>query len=270
MTSSWPRSCRCERSRPRPSPSSDVTPPLRARCVALDDVTLDHPAGRVRDDAGAVGLWQDDAAAHHRRLRAADRRSRAARRCRHHAGARPTAARSTWSSSGRRCFRTSTSPTTSPSACGWPASSAPSGTRESPRRCGSCDSRATASGEPTSSRVARCSGSRSRAHSSTGLACCCSTSRSRRSISRSGSRWRWSCGASTANRERRSCTSRMTSARRLRCPTASSSSTRAASTRSERRTRSTTSPLRRSRPASWATRTCCPYASHASRTGRRR
>ena len=52
--------------------------------TAVDDVTLDLPAGLVLQPAGAVGLRQDHAPAHHRRARDAGRRPGPRRRLGHH------------------------------------------------------------------------------------------------------------------------------------------------------------------------------------------
>ena len=65
-----------------------------------------HPAGRVLLAARPVGLRQDDAAAHDRRLRAADRGRDPHQRRGHDATAALRAARSTWSSSTTRSSRT--------------------------------------------------------------------------------------------------------------------------------------------------------------------
>ena len=80
------------------------------------DIDLTIEPGRVRLLPRPVGLRQDHAAAHHRRPRNADRRQHPSRPGRDISRCRRPSATTASSSSRTRCFPTSRSPTTSPTA----------------------------------------------------------------------------------------------------------------------------------------------------------
>ena len=83
---------------------------------AVDDVSLAIERRRVLHPARAVRLRQDHAAAHDRRLLRARRRPHPLRRASASTRCRRTAATPAWCSRTTRCFPTSRSPATSPTA----------------------------------------------------------------------------------------------------------------------------------------------------------
>ena len=105
----------------------------------------DDRAGRVRLLPRALGLRQDDAAAHHRRARDADRRHASCRAGATSRGCRRPSATTASCSSRTRCSRTSRSPTTSPTAS--------STARRRRRRSRSAGRRAAEAGRPAGQRA---------------------------------------------------------------------------------------------------------------------
>ena len=152
--------------------------------VAVDHVSLSHLRARVLRAARSVGLRQDHAVAHARRVRDAERRPHPARRHRHRGGPALSAAGqhdvpelcAVPASHGRRQHRVR-------AQAGSPAAAGDRGARRRDAGAGAPDgSRRDAS--RISCRAASASAWRSRARSPSGRRCCCSTSRWRRSTSK--------------------------------------------------------------------------------------
>ena len=94
-----------------------VTKVYEGGVVAVDDVTLEVAAGRVRGARRPVGVRQVDAAADDRRSREGDRGDGPDRRARRHDRRRRRIATSRWCSRTTRCTRTSRCARTSRSGC---------------------------------------------------------------------------------------------------------------------------------------------------------